>query len=109
MTDQTTEVTPDQDRPTMQEVLDSITGFDETAITQAFGRYFAVLCDDATMLARAAIFTHLRRQDGVTDAKAKDAAMGMRMADVNDYFPDDDEIDPDAPDTPAGEDDSQLG
>lgn len=95
-----------EERQTMQEVLDSITGFDEIAITQAFGRYFAVLCEDATMLGRAAIFIDQRR-GGKTDAEAKDIAMSMRMGEVNDYFPDDEEIDPDAPETPAGEDDSQ--
>lgn len=95
------------ERPTLQETLDTITGFDEIAITQAFGRYFAVLCEDPTMLARAGIFVDKRRRSEMNDAQAKEAAMSMTMGEVNRYFPDDEEIDADAPETPAGEGDSQ--
>lgn len=106
MTD-TTAPDPAQ-RPSLEDLLDSITGFEEIAITQAFGRYFAVLIDDATMLARAGIFVLKRREDGVNDAQAKESALAMTMGEVNAYFPDgDDEIDPDEPETPAGEGDSQ--
>lgn len=109
--DTTHDTAPDEtdERPVMADVLDSLTGYDEIAITEAFGRYFAVLMDDPTMLARSMVFTVLRR-GGAKDKDAKRAAMDLRWGDVQSFFADDDEqgeLDPDNPDTPAGEDDSQ--
>lgn len=99
--------TPARPEVSLEEFLDSLTGYDEIAITQAFGRVFAVLCEDPTMLARAAIFVHQRR-GGQTDAQAKATALTMPMREVNGFFPDaEEEIDPTAPETPEGEDDSQ--
>lgn len=105
MTDTTT-----PERPTRSDMLDSLTGYDEIAIAKAFDRDFAVLLDYPTQLARALVFVEKRRSESLSDKDAKAAAMGMRLGEVNSYFPDEPEqpeIDPDAPETPLGEGDSQ--
>ena len=93
------------DRPTMTDVVNSLTGYDEIAITKEFNRDFAVLLEYPTTLGRALIFV-LKRRDGLTDKEAKKAAMEMRLGEVNDYFEDESDNAED-PDTAAGEDDSQ--
>lgn len=93
-------------KPHLADTLDSVTGYDEIAITQAFGRYFGVLVDDPTMLARALIFV-LKRREGMKDAEAKKFVMELRVGQVNDWFDNDEDADPEDPDTPAGEGDSQ--
>lgn len=95
----------DAEKPTMTEVTDSLTGYDEIAITQQFDRDFAVLLDFPTTLGRALIFI-LKRRDGLTDKEAKREVMNMRLGDVNDYFAEDPD-DVEDPDTTSGEDDSQ--
>lgn len=100
----TTSETP-ADKPTMTDVCNTLTGYDEIAITKEFGRDFAVLVNYPTSLGRALIFV-LNRRDGLTDKEAKRAAMEMRLGDVNDYFADEADDDED-PDTAAGEGDSQ--
>lgn len=94
------------DKPNLSETLDSVTGYDEIAINQAFGRYFGLIVEDPTMLARAAIFV-LQRRDGMKDAEAKKFVMDLPMSRVNVWFSDaPDDVAPDDPDTPAGEGDS---
>lgn len=93
------------DKPTMSEVSNTLTGYDEIAITKEFGKDFAVLVNYPTSLGRALIFI-LKRREGLTDKEAKRAAMEMRLGDVNDFFEDESDDDED-PETPAGEGDSQ--
>jgi hypothetical protein len=86
---------------------DGLTGFEEIAITSAFGAPIAQLGDRDPMLGiRALIFCH-RRREGEKDKPAKDYAMGLTRLEASRYFehigaaPD---LDPDDPDTPEGKD-----
>lgn len=89
---------------TLQEALNSLTGYDEIAIAQAFGKDISTLLETPTTAGRALIFV-LNRREGRPDKEAKAAAMELPLGDVNAYFSSDDP-DPDQPNTPAGEDDS---
>lgn len=70
---------------TGDEVMLSLTGFDEIAITQRFGRTIEVLSDDRSMMGRALVFITERR-DGKTDDAAYTAALEMTLGDVLAYF-----------------------
>lgn len=92
-----------QDRPTLEEVAESLTGFDEIAIKTHFGFHVADETAPPTMYARALIFVHQTRQ-GLKTQAAKDAALGMTLKDVGEYFADDEEVTPDEPATESGKD-----
>ena len=71
---------------TAEEAFDSLTGFDEIAIVQQFGRTVTELADqDPTMFGRALVFV-VKRRDGISDGEAKDAALGMTLKDLNENF-----------------------
>lgn len=92
---------------TADEVVDSLTGFDEIAIRNAFGMDILKSGEDqpATML-RSLAFV-LNRREGMTDSDAKNAALSMTLGEVNALFEEDeDEAVPDDPSTPLGKDDS---
>lgn len=73
-------------RQSMTEVTESLTGFDEIAIEQAFGAGIGDLLENkATTAARALLFV-LRRRDGLKDGEARKVVMEMRLGDVQDYF-----------------------
>lgn len=93
-------------KPTMTDVCNTLTGYDEIAITREFGKDFAVLVNYPTSLGRALVFI-LKRRDGLTDKEAKRAAMEMRLGDVNDYFDSEDDGAED-PENPVGEGDSRT-
>lgn len=106
----TEQVQDQEQRASLQEVVESLTGFDEIAIEQAFGAGIVTLLDTkATMATRALVFIQ-RKRDGMKDPEARKAAMEMRLGDVQDLFRDDDEQD-DAevpePVTETGKDDGQ--
>lgn len=87
---------------TVDEVMGSVTGFDEMAIEQAFG--LDVYQDGVRkplMTLRALVFADLRH-GGASDADAKNQALGLTSKQVNEYFAQDEEIDPDEPETEAG-------
>ena len=95
------------DKPTMTDVVNTLTGYDEIAIAQAFGKDFTVLLDHPTTMGRALVFV-LERRGGLGDGAAKKAALDMPLGVLNDYFADEvEDANPDEPDTPAGEGDSQ--
>lgn len=74
---------------TAEEVMDSLTGHEEMAISQHFGKVVADLADnDPSMMLRALVFVCQRRQDGVNDDDARNAALDLRAKDVLDFFPD---------------------
>lgn len=75
---------------TLDDLADSLTGFDEIAIKQAFKQTVAQLADDPGQLIRALIFVH-RRREGDNDVTAWNAAQAMPARDALDYFPDEDE------------------
>lgn len=73
---------------TLEEVSDSLTGFDEIAITQQFGRTVTDLAQhDPSMFGRAMVFV-VKRRDGATDDDARNAAMAMTMKDYAVFFSD---------------------
>lgn len=94
---------------TGEEMFESLTGFDEVAITQHFGAEVGNLAESKpTMFLRAMVFTHLRRE-GRTDKEAKAESMGLTLKACNDYFADDNEPNPEDPVTEVGEGDSLPG
>ncbi len=73
----------------VDEMANSMTGFDELAITKAFGKPLGTLgAHDEFQFLRALIFTH-RRRKGDNDATAYKAAQVLPISDVNIYFSDD--------------------
>lgn len=71
---------------TAEGVFDSLTGFDEIAIAQQFGRTVVDLAEsDKTMFGRALAFI-VKRRDGASDTDAKDAAFQMTLKDLNENF-----------------------
>lgn len=99
------------------EVLESLTGYEELEIEQRFGAMPDVLLTTKSTtglraLAAVVIARDLEAQD-VKDPKAKAYrhVMGLTLAQVTDFFPDEEEepaLDGDEPVTPAGEDDSSA-
>lgn len=74
------------DNLTGSAVFDSLTGFDEIAIAQRFGRTVTDLAQhDSTMFTRALVFV-IKRRDGATDDGAWDAALGLSLKDVSTFF-----------------------
>lgn len=77
----------------MSEVMESLNGFDEIAIEQAFGAPITDLLETKpTTGARALLFV-IRRRDGMKDNEARKAVMEMRLGDVQGYFVDDEDED----------------
>lgn len=89
---------------TADDMFDSLTGFDEIAVRQAFGgvNVYALSKTDPLQLARCLVFVDQRRRD-LKDREAFKAAQGFTLAEVYDYFADD-EVDPEDPDTDQGKD-----
>jgi hypothetical protein len=71
---------------TAGEVFDSLTGFDEMAISQHFGHNVTDLAENSTMWARALVFVLLRRDEQINDDDARDKALKMSLKDVTTYF-----------------------
>src|SRR4051794_25438317 len=78
---------------TIEAMTESLTGFEEIAITKAFGVDIAEL--PGTQPVRALVFAYRRRQ-GDTDKDAYDAAMSLSMRAAMDHF-----------DRPESEDDQE--
>lgn len=92
---------------TAEEMSLSLTGFDEIAIEKHF-EGFDIYADaerKPMKALRALVFVH-RRREGDEDAEAKQAALDMPLGDVQDYFIEDEEITPNAPETEPGKDSS---
>jgi hypothetical protein len=70
---------------TAEEVFDSLTGFDEMAITQHFGKTINDLAGDPTMFGRALAFV-VERRGGASDDEARTTVLGMALKDVTGYF-----------------------
>lgn len=80
-----------QTEHTAEDVLDSLSGFDEIAIATAFGHTVAVLVQDhQSTFARALVFI-LKRRDGLSDVEAYQASMEMPLKAVLAYFAEDSE------------------
>lgn len=91
---------------TVREMSDSITGYDERAILQHLGTdLYEAFKGPMTPWRRCLVFAHKRRQEGVNDAQAAEAAMSMSMSDILDYFaepPIEEDEDDDEPESDAG-------
>lgn len=77
---------------TVEEVADSLTGFDEIAIKKAFGVPFSALAPnekgqggDVFQFLRSLVFVNLRRE-GENDVAAYTGAQQMTTGEVNGYF-----------------------
>lgn len=95
---------------TSDEMLESLTGFDELAIEKAFDADWQTLVTQKqTMFLRALIFIQFRR-DGKSDKDAKAAVMGLTLGACNDFFSDEElpDLDPDQPDSESGKDDADA-
>lgn len=94
---------------TVAEAMESLTGFDEIAIEKHFDG-FDIYTDAQTKsirAMRALAFVQYRR-DGQTDRDALKAAQELPFRDLTSRFlPDEQEIDPDEPETPSGKDFTQ--
>lgn len=72
---------------TAEEMLESLTGFDEIAIKQQFGAEVADLANNQpTMFLRSLVAVHVKRQDGLPDAAAKQRAMELTLKQAQEYF-----------------------
>jgi len=92
-----------------EEMFESLTGYDEIAISKAFGAEIGILANDKpTMFLRAMVFSHLLRT-GLKHDEAKDRSMTMTLKECNSYFVEDNEVDPEEPVTVVGEDGLPLG
>lgn len=94
-------------KPTIEEMAESLTGFEEIAIKTHFDSTLDSF-ESGTMLLRALVFVQHTRA-GVKTAAAKEAAMSLPIKALPDQFAEDDEVTPDEPVTAAGKDDEQLG
>lgn len=92
---------------TIEEMTESLTGFDELAIAKHFGMEWMALGEaKPTSLSRALVFVHLRRE-GKKDGDAYQGAMSMTLREASEYFADaEDDVDPDDPTSESGKDSS---
>lgn len=95
---------------TLEEMGESLTGFDEIAIETHFGKQVNdLLTNSPTMGIRALIFVHKTR-DGSSPTEAKAAAMSLTLKDVMAFFDVSgaEDFDPNSPDSESGKDDSLV-
>lgn len=100
----------DPDRITVEEMSESLTGYDEIAISRSFDGLnpYTDAERNPITVQRALVFVHQRR-GGKSDPEAREAAMAMPLRQIMDYFATDDEVDPTDPVTAAGKDEPQPG
>lgn len=95
-------MTSTTEKPNIEELTESLTGFEEIAISKAFSvKDFTAL--PGTMSVRALLFVVYKRE-GDNDGDAYQRAMELSMKAVNDYFDDEIEAIPDEPVTEPGKD-----
>src|SRR5690606_35396480 len=96
---------------TLEAMIDSLTGFEESAIGKAFDVEFGELFTDenrGNVMQRALVFVAHTRQ-GLDDKQAKEAALAMTLGEVNRFFLDDVEPNPADPITEQGKGGSASG
>lgn len=73
---------------TADEMIESLTGFEEIAIAKAFGgEVFDLAQTKQTTFLRALVFVQAKRE-GMKDSDAKQYALGLTLKDVNARFSD---------------------
>lgn len=92
---------------TVEEMMESLTGYEEIAIAKAFGSDILALAEKSpTQVGRALVFV-VKTREGLDHNKAKHAALSLTLREVDDSFADDeDEVMEEEPVTEQGEDDS---
>lgn len=75
---------------TTDEVLESLTGFDEVAIGKWFEDIGSLVESGGSMLGRSLVFV-MKRREGATDVDAHNAAMSLTLRELNDYFADEED------------------
>lgn len=71
---------------TAEQVFDSVTGFDEIAIAQHFGRTVMELAEkDASMFGRSMVFV-VKRREGASDDEARNAALALTFGEFEKFF-----------------------
>jgi hypothetical protein len=95
------------EKVTVSEMIESLNGFEEIAITKAFDSdIFTLLNTAPTTAGRALVFIDRKRR-GETDKEAKNAALTLTLKEVDEAFAEDeDEVFEEEPDTEQGKDDS---
>lgn len=91
---------------TVEELVESLTGFDEIAIEKHF-EGFDIYADGEAKGVRAmrALAFVWHRREGANDREALQTANNLSFKALSDYFLDaEEEVDPDQPDTPSGKD-----
>lgn len=93
------------------DIVASLTGYEEVAIEDRFGAPIGNLMRGSlTKAGRALVFVIELRRDTNKANKAYKTAMDLTVTELNDMFLDEnedqDDFDPDEPDTPQGKDDS---
>lgn len=90
---------------TANEMVQSLTGFDELAIEKHMGIDPYADGERKPMAVMRAMVFVLRRREGASDQEARQAAMEMPMGVLKDTFAEEEpeELDPENPETPAGE------
>jgi hypothetical protein len=100
-------MTEQTDKLTLDEAVESLTGFDEIAIEKKFGHDITTLLTDHAIRAMRATAFVLKRREGLNDADAYKASMDMTIGQTQDFFADEpDELMPEEPSTELGKDDS---
>lgn len=86
------------------EMVETLTGFEEIAISKRFGSTIEQIGVTSGFTLNRALAFVLRKRDGMNDDEAYEAVMSMPLKAVTDLFSgeDDDEIDPEEPETEAG-------
>ena len=103
---------PSGDRPTADEIGDSLTGWEEIAITKACGQPLATIGEvDPVMTVRLLVAVAEARRRAVPYPEAYRAAMDMTQREVLEYFPSDvdAEMMPEDPVTEPGKDGTRPG
>lgn len=82
---------PEAEKIDLQELSETLNGYDQIAIRSRFHERFDQLAEDPIMFARAMYFVHLRRENFEAEGKHKDAeaheaAMKLPMKDINELF-----------------------
>lgn len=99
------ETAPEPEEPsvtgmTVDELTDTLTGFEEIAIAKAFSKELSDL--PGTQPLRALVMIWHKRTDELADADAYQKAMEVTLGAVMGYFEGNDEITPETPETESG-------
>lgn len=96
-------MTSSEDKITAEEMMESLTGFDEVAIAKHWAAEVLDLAEHKpTTFTRSLVFVLMRR-GGMSDHEAKEAVMNMTLKEVQGHFTEEEEEPvPDDPSTESG-------